>query len=210
MPDRVGFTDGATVALEQRGSGVYYYTSRRIGRRVVKRYIGSGPVAEAAAQLDLAERQLRQLDRVAARLDLDDLREQNAALRAWLSAVDGVAAAALELCGWHRPRRQWRKRRGTTVGTLATVDQLPWVPSELAERAGALDPDTIEKAGKGDRAAVTAVDEFLDNPAARAYWGDLGRHVLGKWAQQYAGKNVVMQRGMLRFRWHCRFTPASV
>jgi hypothetical protein len=136
------------VALERRGGGVYYYSSRRIGRRVVKRYVGSGVVAQAAAQLDLAQRELRRPDRASARFDLEDLRLQNAALREWLAAVDGVVAAALVLCGWHRPRRQWRKKRGTTVNALASVDQLSWVPSELAERAGALDPDTIEKAGK--------------------------------------------------------------
>lgn len=187
------------MALEQRGGGLYYYTSRRVGGRVVKRYVGRGQCAVLASRLDALDRDRREQAAFDRRADLNELREQNAALREWLAAVDGVVAAALGLAGWHRVRRQWRRRRGATVGTLARIEQLPWVSPELLARAGEIDPATVEKAGKGDKAALQAVDEYLDNPAAMAFWGDLGRHVLAKWVEQYAGKNVVMRRAMPRF-----------
>lgn len=37
---------------EKRGNAMYYYTAERVGRRVVKQYAETGPVAGLAAQLD--------------------------------------------------------------------------------------------------------------------------------------------------------------
>jgi len=187
------------VALERRGAGVYFYATRRVGGRVVKKYRGAGWVAEFAARLADIRRLETQLDLTDRRIRRDDLRDQNAALRAWFAAADRLVFAALESAGWHRARRQLRKRRGPTVGALLTVDELPWVSSDLAARAGAIDPDVTAKASKGDKAALRAVDEFLDNPAARALWGDTGRHVLAKWVEVYAGANVVQRRAVVRF-----------
>jgi len=41
---------------ETRGNRTYYYTAKRVGDRVVKRYVGSGTVAELATHLEAATR----------------------------------------------------------------------------------------------------------------------------------------------------------
>ena len=87
------------------------------------------------------------------------------------------------------------------MATLATVDQTrgTWVPAELSALAGTLDPATAEKAGKGDASVLAAVDAFLDNPAAVALWGDVGRRLLQRWVKRYAGECLTTQRAVWRF-----------
>jgi hypothetical protein len=97
---------------EQRGGRWYYYTAERVGGRVVKQYVGTGRVAELAAELDAETREQRadegESDR-AARSDLDALA---AALAPLNELADAVAAAALLAAGYHRHHRgPWRKRR---------------------------------------------------------------------------------------------------
>ena len=85
------------------------------------------------------------------------------------------------------------------MGTLATVEQLSWVSPELAALAGDLDPDIREKADKGDRAAMKAVDDYFANPAALALWGDLGRYVFKKWVAKLSGESEVVKLAITRF-----------
>ena len=51
------------MGLEQRGSRFYFYEKRRVGSRVVSRYVGSGQVAAMAAQFSTAARQEREQQR---------------------------------------------------------------------------------------------------------------------------------------------------
>lgn len=187
------------MALEHRNGRVYYYRSRRVGDRVRRVFGGTGVLAELAAQFDAAARRQQELDAIRRRASLEAVRNDNAAYRRWFVHADGVIAEALQWVGWHRVRRQWRKQRGVAVNAVATVGELSWVPSELFAQVGTLASGTEEKAKKKDKAALKAVDAFLDNPAARAVWGDIGRHVLMKWVHLYAGKNVVMEKAMVRF-----------
>ena len=198
------------MALEHRGGGVYYYTSRRVGGRVRRVYECSGPLAELSAHLDAAARQQRRLDALGRRARQENVRNENGTFREWFSNADGVIAAALQRSGWHRVQRQWRKRRGTTMSAVETAGELSWVCSELATKAGTLDAGMKEKAAKGDSVALRVVDTFLDNPAARALWGDLGRHVLTKWVDVYAGKNETMRRAMVRYASDLRMKLAGV
>jgi hypothetical protein len=74
------------MALEsRRGGGQYFYDAHKVGGRVVKRYVGAGPLAQLAAELakeGRAAREAERTDRVAARAafdaqdaDIDDLCE---------------------------------------------------------------------------------------------------------------------------------------
>ena len=44
------------MAWVRRGRKLYYYRTRRVGGRVLREYLGSGPEAELAAALDSARR----------------------------------------------------------------------------------------------------------------------------------------------------------
>ena len=100
------------MAWEVRGSRRYYTRSRKVAGRVVREYIGTGPVAEIAAAAD----GLRRADRRAA---AEALRGEQARWQAAVApllelsrAADLLARAALLAAGYHRhSRSSWRKKR---------------------------------------------------------------------------------------------------
>ena len=101
------------MAWESReGSSNKYYTrSRREGGRVVREYVGCGPLADITATLDA-------LDRFEREEASEQLREQVAAAQAvdqQLKDVgklcDQLAQVVLWQTGYHKHRGEWRKRR---------------------------------------------------------------------------------------------------
>jgi hypothetical protein len=102
------------MAWETRnGRGTYYTRSRRVGGRVVRKYIGSGETAVLIAELDRQERKKRQAEAAQWR----ERKAQDAALEAQLDEVcrlaDLLAETVLLAAGYHRHHHgQWRKRRG--------------------------------------------------------------------------------------------------
>lgn len=98
------------MAWEGRARGGRYYTrSRRVGGRVVREYIGAGPVGELAAALD----QLDQAEREAARQAWQAERAAVLAAAADVTAfgrlVDDALALALTDAGLHNHRGEWRR-----------------------------------------------------------------------------------------------------
>ena len=88
------------------------------------------------------------------------------------------------------------------MATLATTDEArsTWLPSDLgAMVTGRLSPDVEQKAAAGDRSVLPEIDRFLDNPAATALFGDVGRHVLLKWVTLVAGDDLIWSQATLRF-----------
>jgi hypothetical protein len=101
----------------RRGHGRYYTRSRKVNGRITREYVGTGLVAELAAQHD-AEARAQQL--------AERKRLQHEAVR-WASTaapltelsrlLDGLTAAALIAAGYHQHHRGvWRKRRHGTQG----------------------------------------------------------------------------------------------
>ena len=93
--------------------GRYYTRTRRIGGRIVREYVGTGPVAALAAELDRLDREARKhragdLRRAVA--DLDDL----AALIDPVDTLAVVVGKALLLAAGYRQhhRSEWRAHRG--------------------------------------------------------------------------------------------------
>lgn len=98
---------------EQREGGMYYYTAERVGGRVVKSYVGTGRVAELAAQLGDCARAERAAEAEANRQARSELDALAAALAPLHELADAATTAALVAAGYHRPKRgKWRKRRG--------------------------------------------------------------------------------------------------
>jgi hypothetical protein len=98
---------------EKRGNQTYYYTAERVGGRVVKQFVGSGRVAELAAQLDALARAEREEAAEAAKRERDRLDALDAVLVPLHELADAATVAAFLAAGCHRPKRgKWRKRRG--------------------------------------------------------------------------------------------------
>ena len=189
------------MAIETRNGRPYYYTSRRVGDQVVEEYHGSGGTVFLMARVDAGNRALRKIDRDQEQLRRAKRQRVNAKLRTWLARIDATVADAMQANGWHRHNREWRRKRGDAMGTLATTDaaRSTWVLSELGAMAGKLNADVIVKAQKGDRSVLPEIDRFLDNPAATALYGDVGRHILHKWVKLLAGEDILRRQAMVRF-----------
>ena len=186
------------MAMEWRKGRLYYYRSERVGGRVVKRYGGAGRTGELCAAIDAMTARERELEREEAR-DLADRRQRRRdKVYKLLKRASRLVGEALRAAGWHQHKREWRKRRGGTVGAdLATMID-SWVPADLQARAGEIDPAVSKAAAAGDTSSMPAVRRYLDNRAAVALWGDAGRSLLRAWVKRFAGTDLLTQAARLR------------
>jgi hypothetical protein len=100
------------MAWEQVGRRRYYYRSQWIAGRSVRRYVGTGPVAEMAAAAD----ELRKLKRVIADRELKAEQTRRHQAEAPLGALcrltDYLTRATFVTAGFHQhDRGAWRRCR---------------------------------------------------------------------------------------------------
>ncbi len=102
------------MAWETRnGKGRYYTHSRKVNGRVVREYVGNGPCAELAAQLDEGRRIERQQRAEADRNERERVQAVETELDAFCALASALATLALEAAGYHRHNRgEWRRKRG--------------------------------------------------------------------------------------------------
>ncbi len=94
----------------ERG-GVYYTRSKKVGGRVVRQYIGGGPLGKIAALEDEYQRRRREEDAAYWKEETERL-EQDAAFLQELEAVSKILATAhLLAADYHRHKGQWRLLR---------------------------------------------------------------------------------------------------
>jgi hypothetical protein len=92
--------------------GRYYTRSVKVNGRVVREYVGTGRVAELAAQMDALEREKRRLDGLALGAERNELAAIEADLKTLTEKTELVARAALLAAGYHQHKRgEWRRRR---------------------------------------------------------------------------------------------------
>jgi hypothetical protein len=92
--------------------GRYYTRSRKVNGRVVREYVGAGPLGELAARADAKERQQREARRAADRATRAELDALDAPLDELHELAELVARAALLAAGYRQHKRgEWRKRR---------------------------------------------------------------------------------------------------
>ena len=99
---------------ESRGScrSRYYTRSKRANGRVVREYVGTGPVAELAAAADALRRADRRAAAEARRAEEASWREALAPLLELGHVADLLARAALLAAGYRQhARSSWRMRR---------------------------------------------------------------------------------------------------
>ncbi len=101
------------MSWEQRGtSGRYYTRSRREGGRIVREYIGSGPVAELMALADEADRRRREEEARAWREEREDLERLDGVAGDMDELAELLHRAALVAAGYRQHNRgEWRKPR---------------------------------------------------------------------------------------------------
>ena len=100
---------------ERRGTnGPYYTRSRRVGGRVVREYVGKGPIGEIAARMDAKERAERQATADALRAERRRMEDMESQLKDLCRLVNAVVSASLQAAGYHRHNKgEWRRRRDT-------------------------------------------------------------------------------------------------
>jgi hypothetical protein len=90
----------------------FYYRVRKVNGRVVREYVGRGPIAELAAELDAIGRQQREAERAARVAERAELEALDAPLDELNDLADLLADAALLAAGYRRHNRgEWRRRR---------------------------------------------------------------------------------------------------
>jgi len=106
------------MAWETRNGGGRYYTrSKRVGGRVVREYVGTGPAAELAAEADAARRAQREQERRAWNRAKKEIEASEDALERLREAVRGLLVDG----GFYRHNRgEWRRRGGRHQGDEAT------------------------------------------------------------------------------------------
>src|SRR5262245_30187039 len=93
----------------------YYYRVRKVQGRVVRQYLGTGPVAALAAKMDASERREREAKRAALRAARAELDALDGPVNELDELADLVARTALLAAGFHQHKRgEWRKRRART------------------------------------------------------------------------------------------------
>jgi hypothetical protein len=89
----------------------YFYTARKVGGRVVKRYIGRGPLADVAAAQDAVVKADRRASIAAVRNMATLMAPADSTLRALDHICDLLAAANLAAAGYLRNHYEWRRPR---------------------------------------------------------------------------------------------------
>jgi hypothetical protein len=90
----------------------YYYRSVREGGQVRSEYYGGGEAAYLIAQIHALDREERDAQRQAERLEREQAGAEDRDFMEWFNQVEAVAHAALDAAGYHRHHRgEWRKRR---------------------------------------------------------------------------------------------------
>jgi hypothetical protein len=101
--------------LVRRGTKLYWYTSQRVGRKVLRFYGGSGEAALEAARIKQECRRLLQAARQAAIQAEQRYLEATAPLVELTRVLELVTKATLTRAGYHQHSRgPWRKKRGHT------------------------------------------------------------------------------------------------
>ena len=99
------------MALEQRNGNFYYYEKRREGDRVVSEYVGSGMAAVLAEECAKMQAATKAAERRAFESRLAEFAATSAEVDNTLAKIGAMAEALMVASGYHKHKRQWRKRR---------------------------------------------------------------------------------------------------
>ncbi len=99
------------MGMEQRGGRFYYYEKRRVGKRVISKYVGGGALANMAAEMDAEARQEREQEREEHRKTRYEQKQIERQLDEQARIIAATTDQCLRLAGFHKHKGQWRKKR---------------------------------------------------------------------------------------------------
>jgi hypothetical protein len=104
------------MAWEERGGRRYYYRKVWKDGRCFTVYEGPGIVGHLAEERDRVERKAARAASVTLRAERAALDEVDAMIDEDWRGVKAAVDDALEAAGYHRHKRQWRRRRNAASG----------------------------------------------------------------------------------------------
>jgi hypothetical protein len=99
------------MAWERRGNNFYYYQGVREDRRVRKRYIGRGEVAEVLAHTDETMARDRRARVMGERAELGEMRSLLESADKMGDVAESLARAEMVAAGYRQHNSEWRRRR---------------------------------------------------------------------------------------------------
>lgn len=96
---------------ELRSGRAYFYRLVRRDGRLVRRYVGRGPQAEASAAEEADERRRRMADQELWKNRQAMLRDADRFVAEFSAGVKLLTQASLLAAGYHQHRGTWRKKR---------------------------------------------------------------------------------------------------
>jgi hypothetical protein len=98
------------MAWERRGNRTYYFRRHSVAGRKLREYIGTGPIADAAAAADAIRQADRQAVAAARRAQAVIWGNAEASVHEATQAADHLTKACLAAAGYHQHDRAWRLR----------------------------------------------------------------------------------------------------
>lgn len=94
----------------RKGRGHYYTRSKRVGGRVVREYVGTGPGAEAEASADASKRSRRLAEREDWNRRRAELEATSEVVERFVAGVRAFTRSTLEAAGYRQHNRgEWRR-----------------------------------------------------------------------------------------------------
>jgi hypothetical protein len=173
----------------------YFYRNRRVGRRVIREYLGTGALAQLLADADALRRARRRAQAEARSNERACWHEAQELLRQLREGAGLLARAALLEAGYRQhDRGDWRRRRGR-VDTMTGIQQAtPETDVGLMDKLRAL----AKRANDGDQAALAALRQALDEHPVWRHYGDLAAQSQASWLQLIAGPDVLLGESVRR------------
>ena len=190
---------------KRKRGGLYYTRSKKINGRVVREYVGTGLLAELAAEMDALERLRRVEEAEAWRAERERLEALEGPVAKLCEITEALARAALLASGYHRHNRgEWRKRRvsqnkkNSTAGTPAKKDRTPLQEYPKTEEDIF---ELLRQAEEGDETVLPVVREVLDKGLGQELariGGDLAKTAERDLISVMSGTNLLLKEAVSR------------
>jgi hypothetical protein len=99
------------MGIEYHNGFPYYYEKRREGRKVISVYAGSGMIALLNQEIAQQQAEAEAARRSAFEQKRKEIQALDREIDGLLKQVFALSDAALIASGYHKHKRQWRKRR---------------------------------------------------------------------------------------------------